>query len=213
MRARWSFLLLAVVSLGWWRAAHPTPTVLSLRLDQHFDEVVKKSTYPVRAKGNSLAPSEEFSGSGNIWVTKPAVILKYDDPKNGFTLPPTKFAGVAFMQYRVVTVRTSPMLETLPFHEVLHVLESVQKTFQNAGWEPWPGDNSKWYDFSPEGRKKLQADLFRYFGASTTLVVPKRNMEIRYNISCMDECEDVDRARFLITLGIGHKSYYFYDGE
>ncbi|MET0982786.1 MAG: hypothetical protein ABWY02_11845 [Telluria sp.] len=213
MKVPLALLLVAAVGFAWWRTAHPTPTVLALRLDQHFDEVVENSTYPVLNKGNSRAPKKEFDGSADILVTKPAVIIKYDDPKNGFTLPPTTFAGVGFTQYRVGTVRTTPMLEALPFDEALRVLETVQNQFKNAGWQPWPDDNSQWFDLSPEGRRKLHADLFRYFGRGATIIVPKRNLEIHYDISCTDECDSVDRARFLVNVGIGKKSYYSYDGE
>src|SRR3712207_7427924 len=35
---------------------------------------------------------------GAIWVTEPAVIIRFTDPKHEFTLPPTKFAALTFSE-------------------------------------------------------------------------------------------------------------------
>lgn len=199
--------VIASASFAWW-AYSRAPTELVLRLDEHFDDVVKNSSFPVRK--NSFIPTDEDNGSGVIQVDKPAVIVKYDDPPNGFTLPPTKFAVVTISKFRVKVFTTSPMLEALPFDQAADVLETVQAELRAAGWQPSEGKNSKWFDLSPEGRKQLRA-----YGGTTELVVPKRNLAMYLNFKCFTgDCDHPnDTARFLIDVSLGKKSWYSYNGE
>ena len=82
----------AITAAIWWHSRPPEPTVLSFRLGQTFEQVVRNSTYP--ALENSNRPTDDPGGNkfGATWVTEPAVIIRFTDPKHGFTLPPTKFA-------------------------------------------------------------------------------------------------------------------------
>jgi hypothetical protein len=196
-------------AIGWWLYVRLTSTtVLALQIDRHFEDVVKKSTYPVLK--NSTIPRAEFEGSGVVWVTEPAVIIKYDDPDNGFTLPPSKFAAINFTKYRASVIDTSPMLEALPFDRAADVLEQVQGQLKAAGWQPSEEKNEKWLDLSQQGRAEL-----RIHGGTTELVVPKRNLAMYLNFKCFaGNCNSPDgTARYLIDLSLGKKSYSVYKGE
>jgi hypothetical protein len=206
-----NLLLLAggAAALGWWLYVRLTSTtVLAVQIDWHFEKVVKNSTYPVLK--NSTIPRAEFEGSGVVWVTKPAVIIKYDDPDNGFILPPTKFAAINFTDYRADVINTSPMLEALPFDRAAEILEQVQRQLKVAGWQPLEENNERWLDLSQQGRAEL-----RIHGGSTELVVPKRNLSMYLNFKCFaGNCNSPDgTARYLIDLSLGKKSYSDYKGE
>lgn len=212
MKAR--FLLLAglavfaVLALGQFEPA-PEPTVLVVRMDMPFDEVVQRSTFPVLK--NSTLPSEDPSGTGfgATFVSQGPVIVKYDAPENGFELPPTKFAGVEFGKGVVQTVATSPMMVALPYEETLDLLDKLQKKFKAAGWIPWRNSHSEWFDLSPQGRKQLFEEMFSTMRSrGIDLVVPKRNLQNSLAIHCVKNCyENTDQARFLINVGMGKKSW------
>jgi len=178
----------------------PKPTVLVVRAYMPYDEVVKRSSYPAQAHG--MAPRRE-DGFGTIDVTEPAVIIKYDDPQIGFELPPTKFAAITFGDSIVESISTSPMLEARRFPEAVEVLAQLQGQFRAAGWVPWKGNESVWFDFSPEGRKALHAELMRFSQSEQWLIVPSHRVGMIFRIKCVDDCEDEDDARFLIDVGIG----------
>jgi hypothetical protein len=82
---------------GWWHYRPPEPTVLSFRVGQPFQEVMKNSTYPVMERSNLPSEDPMALQAGETFVTEPAVIPRFDDPKHGFRLPPTKFALVGYM--------------------------------------------------------------------------------------------------------------------
>lgn len=178
----------------------PKPTVLVVRAYMPYDEVIKRSSYPAQAHG--IAPDSEY-GFGTIDVTEPAVIIKYDDPQIGFELPPTKFAAITFGNSVVESISTSPMLETLRFPEAVEVLAQFQERFRTAGWVPWKGNESVWFDFSPEGRKNLRAELMRFSQSEQWLIVPSHHVGMIFRIKCVDDCDDKDDARFLIDIGVG----------
>jgi len=187
----------------------PEPTVLVVRMDMPFDEVVRKSSYPVIKESNLPSDDPGGTGFGVTWIDKPAVIIKYDDPKNGFELPPTAFAAIGYGHGAVDTVATSPMLKSLPYEETADLLGQLQERFKAAGWIPWRGNDSEWFDLSPQGRKKLFDDMFSSGrGRSIDLEVPKRNLQNSLTIKCVENCyENIDRARFLIDVGMGKKSW------
>jgi len=178
----------------------PKPTVLVVRAYMPYDEVVKRSSYPAQAHG--MAPDNE-DGFGTIDVTEPAVIIKYDDPQIGFELPPTKFAAITFGDSVVGAISTSPMLEALRFPQAVEVLAQLQGLFRAAGWVPWKGNESVWFDLSPEGRKALHAELMRFSQSEQWLIVPSHRVGMIFRIKCVDDCDDNDDARFLIDVGIG----------
>lgn len=185
-----------------WRAIRiPDATVLSLRIGQTFEEVAAGSSYAVMEESN--LPSQSELRWGATWVTKPAVVIKFNDPRHGFTLPPTKFAGVNYQENRVVSIETSPMLDKLPFDEAVQVLANLQQQLKTGGWKPWAGNGSKWFDLSPQGRTGLLAGLLSGpHSEQATLHVPgKYNLMLR--IECAAECGNKTGALFLIDLSIG----------
>lgn len=66
------------------------------------------------------SPSDHKFGA--IYIQEPAVIIRFTDPKHGFTLPPTKFAALAFSENHAVSLATSPMLDPLPFEAAVAIL-------------------------------------------------------------------------------------------
>jgi len=211
MKARF-FLVGLAACVGFTAAFYkrlPEPTVLVVRMDMPFDEVARKSSYPVIKRSNLPSEDPGGHGFGATWVDKPQVIIKYDDSENGFELPPTKFASVEFDSGVVQSVATSPMLEPRSYSETLHVLDELQKQFKAAGWIPWSGSHSEWFDLSPQGRKKLFDDMLSTSGSrGIDLVVPKRNLQNSLVIKCVKNCdENTDQALFLIDVGMGKKSW------
>lgn len=209
------FALAAVATLAGWRYfKEPAPTLLVVRIGNTFEEVVKHSTYPVMEESNLPAEDPGGNGFGVTWVGKPSVVIKYDDPVNGFILPPTKFAGIPYSRNRVDSIETSPMLTALPFDDTADVLGQLQAQFRSKGWVPWSGDNSRWFDLSAAGRKQLNSDTLRYGSSTITLVVPKKNLEMMLRIKCFNYCDGGWRSpQFLIDVGIGRKSLFNWDGE
>lgn len=187
------------------RAPAP-PTILSFRIGQPFEEVVKGSTYPVLERSN--IPTHAYLQAGDTWVTEPAVILQFNDPRHGFTLPPTKFAMVGYMDNVVDTVATSPMLGKLPFDQTLAIVENLQKQFKAGGWEPWQEDGSTWFDLTPDGKRRLYARMFESgFSQEVTLRVPEK-YAMTFRLKCTDGCwSRKPPYRFLIDVGVGHDTY------
>lgn len=165
---------LAVVTI-WWQSRVSVPTVLTFKLGQTFDEVVRSSSYPAMEHANRPADDPDRDMQfGAIWVTEPAVIIRFTDPKHGFTLPPTKFAALSFSKNKATSLATSPMLAALPFDEAVAILENLQNQFKAGGWEPWEKNDSTWFDLTPEGKKQLYARMFEPgYAQETTLRIPK----------------------------------------
>jgi hypothetical protein len=210
MKRRTAVFMLAVVAaaLGtrpWQRLSAPVePTVLSFRVGQHFGDVVKASTYPVRQRSN--VPSADVGMAGDTFVTEPAVILCFNDPQHGFVLPPTKFALVGYEHDVVDTVATSPMLDKVSFDEAVAVLENLQNQFKAGGWEPWAKDGSTWFDLSPQGRQRLFRRMFEPgFSQTAELLIPKK-YSITFRLKCTDGCwpGEAPPYRFLVDVGISY---------
>lgn len=201
---------IAVLCVGaWWYARPPAPTCLVALPGQTFEEVVKNSTFPVWEK--STRPSEDpgTTKAGATWVYEPSVIFKLDDATSGFALPPTTFGAVTYMDNRVQTIVTSPMLKALRFDDTLTELKTLQDMFKAKGWVPWEGNNSTWIDLSPRGRQKLQKELSKLI----ILRVPKKNLEMFLSVYCELDCDDLPHARWLINVEIGKKALYDWNGE
>lgn len=152
--------VLAIPACGYMLWAYfysPTPTVISLRIGQSFHEVVNNSSFKVMEASN--IPDESTEGNGATWITRPAVIVHFNDPQYQFTLPPTTFAAVDYMNYRVSTISTSPMLKKLPFEDAFAIAESLQRQFQSKGWQPENGTN--WLNFGDKEalHEALRRDL------------------------------------------------------
>jgi hypothetical protein len=205
VRYRHLVVLAGIIPVGaWLHYRNPEPTVLAFRIGQPFEEVVKHSSFPVMQ--HSITPEEDpmHLQAGETFVTEPAVILKFDDPKHGFTLPPTNFAVLGYMHNTVDTLATSPMLDKLPFEEAVAVLENLQNQFKAGGWEPYKGDDSEWFDLTPGGKKRLYARMFEPgYAQETTLRVPKK-YGMTFRIKCAEGCWTREPPyKFLIDVGVG----------
>jgi hypothetical protein len=206
VKARYRHLavLAGVVGVGvWWHYRTPEPTVLSFCVGQSFEEVAKRSTYPVMDRSN--LPADDPSGSkwGATWINEPAAIIRFTDPKHGFTLPPTKFAALTYQHNTASMLSTSPMLDKLPFGEAVAVLESLQNQFKAGDWEPWKDDDSTWFDLTPEGKKRLYARMFEPgYAQETTLRIPKK-YGMTFRLKCAEGCWTREPPyKFLIDVGV-----------
>ena len=194
----------AIAAVIWWHSHTPESTVLSFRLGQTFEQVARDSTYPVMQRSNRPADDPGEHRFGATWVTEPAVIIRFTDPKHGFTLPPTKFAALTFSENQAVTLATSPMLDPLPFDEAVAILENLQNQFKAGGWEPWKKDDSTWFDLTPEGKKRLHARMFEpgYMQWASLRVPEMYGMTFR--LKCTEGCWTREAPYlFLIDIGIG----------
>jgi hypothetical protein len=198
--------VVAVVGIGV-RARGPAPaappTMLSFRVGQSFEEVVKASSYPVLEHSNK--PSDQRDLAGDIVVSEPAVILCFNDPQHGFILPPTKFAFVGIEGNVVDTASTSPMLDKLPFDQAVAILENLQNQFKAGGWEPWAKDGSVWFDLTPAGKKRLYQRMFEPgYSQSAELRVPKK-YGMTFRLKCTDGCWPGEQPPnlFLVDVGVG----------
>jgi hypothetical protein len=188
----------------WWRYYRTTePTILSFRIGQTFEEVAKNSTYPVMERSNLPADDPGDTKFGATWVKEPAVIIRFSDPKHGFTLPPTKFAALSYMHNKVETLATSPMLDKLPFDAAVAVLENIQNQFKAGGWEPWSGDGSTWFDLTPEGKKRLYARMFEPGYMQTARLRIPDKYGITFRLKCAEGCWNREPPyKFLIDIGV-----------
>jgi hypothetical protein len=204
---------LAVMAL-WRYSSTPKPTVLAFRLGQTFEQVVKDSTYPVMER--SIRPTDSPSDHkfGATYVEEAAVIIRFTDPKHGFTLPPTKFAALTFSENQAVSLATSPMLDPLPFDQAVAILENLQNQFKAGGWEPWEKNDSTWFDLTPEGKKRLYAQMFEPgYMKWIDLRVPKMYGMI-FRLKCSEGCWTREPPYlFLIDIGLGDDFHGWKQGD
>ena len=207
-------LLAALVVAAWWQSRSPEPTVLAFRLGQTFEQVVKDSTYPVMEHSVRPADSPSYNKFGATYVEEPAVIIRFTDPKHGFTLPPTKFAALTFSENQAVSLATSPMLDPLPFDEAVAILENLQNQFKAGGWQPWEKNDSTWFDLTPDGKKRLYARMFEPgYMKWNDLRVPKMYSMI-FRLKCSEGCWTREPPYlFLIDIGLGDDNYGREPGE
>jgi hypothetical protein len=151
---------------------------------------------------------------GAIWVTEPAVIIRFTDPKHGFMLPPTKFAALSFSKNKASSLATSPMLEALPFDEAVAILENLQNQFKAGGWEPWDKNDSTWFDLTPEGKKQLYARMFEPgYAQETTLRIPKV-YGVTFRLKCNEGCWTREPPYlFLIDIGLSDDVFGWMPGD
>jgi len=177
-------------------------TVISAHIGKTYDGVVRDSTFPIKAK-TVIYPSEPPEPD-SVWI-RGSVIVKFDDPEHGFTLPPTKFGLVGFNEWKVTTITTSPMLETLPFDQLIPLLDHVQEMLKSAGWIPKDdNENYTWIKTGSEAdRKALQSLLFRKAVTATLLIPHKYGMSLI--VKCYARCaeRDPNTARYLIDVSVG----------
>ena len=146
-----------------------TTTVISAHIGKPYERVARDSTFPIKTK-TVIYPSDPPEPD-SVWL-RGSVIVKFDDPEHGFTLPPTKFGLVSFSDWKVVTITTSPMLETLPFDQLIPLLDHIQRMLKSAGWIPKDDDQD--YSWIKTGtkteRSALQSLLFDRVVVATLLV-------------------------------------------
>jgi hypothetical protein len=189
-----------------WNYFHsPSPSVISLYIGQSFHEVVNNSSFPVMASSN--VPDQETNGNGATWITQPAVIIHFSDPRYEFTLPPTTFAAVDYMNYRVSTISTSPMLKKLSFDAAFAIADSLQRQFQAKGWQP--ENNTTWLELHDKDalRQHLLHDMPAYRNY-VELVAPGK-YSIIFRFYCSERCDSrIGLDRYLIDVGIGEDYSY-----
>ena len=188
-----------------WHFYDPDPTLISLHIGQPFAEVVKGSTYPVRG---GVEPGLDEDGFGWTDVHKPSVILRFNDPQHGFTLPPTTFLAITYIHGKVDTVATSPMLKKLPFDQTVELLARLQDRFQAGGWQIDNDTHTHWFDLSPAGRRQLHdylRDPDSGWSEEAWLIVPQK-YGITFRIKCAANCDSrCGLDRYLIDIGIGNE--------
>jgi len=195
------FVVLAVLIVYLNRESREVGTI-SLHIGKPYKDILRDSTFPVKSETVVRATTPPVEDS--TWITRPAIV-KFDDPRHGFTLPPTKFAVVGYGDGKVTTFRTSPMLETLPFDQLIPLLDHVQEMLKSAGWRPKDdNENYTWIKTGSEAdRKALQSLLFRKAVTATLLIPRKYGMSLI--VKCYARCaeRDPNTARYLIDVSVG----------
>lgn len=204
---------LAIAAI-WLQPPPSQPTVLAFRLGQTFEQVARDSSYPVMERSNRPADDPGDHKFGATWIDKPSVIIRFTDPKHGFTLPPTKFAALTFSENQAVSLATSPMLDPLPFDEAVAILENVQNQFKAGGWEPWARNDSTWFDMTKEGKKRLYARMFEPGYMETTILRVPKMYGMIFRLKCMEGCWTREPPYlFLIDIGLGDDVYGWKPGD
>ena len=177
-------------------------TVISAHIGKTYEGVVRDSTFPIKAK--TVTYPSEPPEPDSVWI-RGSVIVKFDDPEHGFTLPPTKFGLVGFNGWKVTTITTSPMLETLPFDQLIPLLDHVQEMLKSSGWIAEYGDERhSWFKVESESdRSALQSLLFDQAVSATLLIPHKYGMSLI--VKCYARCaeRDPNTARYLIDVSVG----------
>jgi hypothetical protein len=204
-RRRYIYVVVGGVALVatalWAKHDYSVPTTtLSLRIGETYDDVIKGSTYPVVR--NSIPPTDKPYYGGSTWISKPAVVIEFNDPEHGFTLPPTKFGGIGYEDRRVVTITSSPMLDALPFDEAIALLNRLQADFKKAGWEPIERSGERpptWFD------TQTVVGLAGLRAGSTRELVVRDKYGMDFNFKCWDECRPAPNAKsvYLIDVSVG----------
>ncbi|TFW11636.1 hypothetical protein [Duganella callida] len=190
-------VLLAGAAWAYFRP--PAVTEVSVAIGHSFEQVARNSSFPVASSSN--LPSESKYGFGATWVTKPAVIIRFDDPKYGFTLPATTFAAIGYMDNKVDDITTSPMLTKLPFKQAFSELTRLQHIFQTKGWRL--ENNSAWFDVSADGATRLRAHLKSEGGRWISIGVPSK-YSMYFGLHCASDCDSgIGLDRYLIDISIG----------
>ena len=177
-------------------------STISLHIGKSYADILRDSTFPVKSK--TVIRQTEPPVEDSTWITSP-VIVKFDDPQHGFTLPPTKLVAVGYSKGKVTTVTTSPMLETLPFDELIPLLDHIQQMLKNSGWMPeYEGERHSWFKIESEAdRNALQSLLFKQAVTAALLVPRKYGMSLI--VKCYARCDERDpnTARYLIDVSVG----------
>lgn len=201
MTYRHATIALIIVCVIWFYFHTPIPTTISVRIGDTFEQVARASSFPVMASSDK--PTYDEVGSGATWVRKPAVIIQFNDPKYGFSLPPTTFATIGYMHNKVDTIATSPMLSQLSYDQALAVIVALQNQFIAGAWQL--DDATTWFDLTPVGRNTLHRNLrlgSQGYRKEVSLRAPEKYAMI-FRLRCTTRCEsDLGLDRYLIDIGI-----------
>ena len=192
-------LLLCITSF------HYPMDVLRVHIGKHYESVVQDSTFPVLRKTVNY-PSDPPEVD-STWISSP-VVMKFDHPRYGFTLPPTKFGAIGYRKEKVSTITTSPMLETVSFDQLVPLIEKLQATLKEAGWQPRDREDNAWLSVNNEAdRSALQKLLFDQVVLVMLLVPHKYGLAL--NVKCYARCDERDpnTARYLIDVSVGNDYY------
>ena len=175
---------------------------ISLHIGKPYEDVLRDSTFPV--KSNTAMRQTTPLVEDSTWITSP-VIVKFDDPQHSFILPPTKLLAVGYSEGKVTTFTTSPMLETLPFDQLIPLLDHIQQMLKKSGWIPRDDhENYTWIKTGSEAdRIALQSLLFNKAVTATLLVPRKYSMSLI--VKCYARCNEHDpnTAKYLIDVSVG----------
>ena len=195
------FIALAALTLYLNRSAEKVSTI-SLHIGKFYIDILQDSTFPVKSKTVIRQTNPPVEDS--TWITSP-VIVKFDDPQHSFTLPPTKLVAVGYSEGKVTTFTTSPMLETLPFDQLIPLLDHIQQMLKKSGWIPRDDqENYTWIKTGSEAdRNALQSLLFNKAVTATLLVPRKYSMSLI--VKCYARCNEHDpsTAKYLIDVSVG----------
>lgn len=98
-------------------SVHYPVDFLNVSIGKPYREVVRDSTFPVE-DDTAIDPGDPQDAKdpphlSSTWISNP-VVIQFDDPDYGFTLPATTFGAIGWSEFKAITLTTSPMLETLP---------------------------------------------------------------------------------------------------
>jgi hypothetical protein len=139
----------------------------------------------------------------STWIISP-VVVKFDDPQHGFTLPPTKFGAIGYKKEKVSTITTSPMLETLPFDQLVPLIKQIQEKLKSARWRPRETQNHAWLPIDTADEQKALQDLLFDQVVIVMLLVPHK-YGLALNVKCYARCDErnVETAKYLIDISVG----------
>jgi hypothetical protein len=196
-----AIVVTAIVYAAWSYFRTPVPTTISIRIGDTFEQVARSSNFPVAASSN--IPTHDVLGSGSTSVKEPAVIIRFNDPKYGFTLPPTTFAFIGYMHNKVDTIATSPMLSMQSYEQAVDVVARLQNQFISGGWEL--DDDTTWFDLTREGRLALHNDIRlgnQGYRKEVSLRAPEK-YSMTFRLRCAARCDNhIGFDRYLIDIGI-----------
>lgn len=198
---RAAFLMLLVCLTSF----HYPMDFLVVHIGKPYAEVVKDSSFPVERK-TAMYPSDPPKVD-STWISSP-VVITFDDPDHGFTLPKTIYGAVGYTKGKVDGITTSPMVETLPFDQAVKLLEDLQSMFRDAHWLPEPVEGNDWIKVQSDNEKRqLQAKLFDQADGVILLVPHKYSLLM--HIKCYARCDerDVKTARYLIDVGLSRDHF------
>ena len=194
------FVVLAVLIVYLNRDSGEIGTI-AIHVGKPYKDVLRDSTFPVKSETAMRATTPQVEDS--TWITRPAIV-KFDDPKHGFTLPPTKFGAIGYNRGKVTTFTTSPMLETLPFDQVIPLFNNLQEMLKDSGWTLEKIGSNALIKASSEAEKNaLQLLLFKH--AETVIFFIPHKYSLALTIKCYARCNehDIKTAKYLIDVSVG----------